>query len=67
MRANSKKEKYEKILERKMTTSLENLCQGFPKEFVLYLEATKGLRFEDRPDYPYLRGESFLSFLSPYI
>jgi serine/threonine protein kinase len=56
LRANTKKAKYEMILERKMVTSLESLCEGFPREFVLYLEAARGLRFEDRPDYSYLKG-----------
>ena len=56
MRANTKKKKYEMILERKMTTSLEVLCKDVPKEFAMYLESVRGLPFEERPDYGYLKG-----------
>jgi len=50
-----KKEKYEKIMEKKMSTPIETLCKHFPSEFVTYLGYCRGLRFEDRPDYAYLR------------
>jgi serine/threonine protein kinase len=53
--AQGKKEKYEKIMESKINTSVENLCRGFPVEFNNYLNYCKNLRFEDRPDYSYLR------------
>merc|ERR1712194_645405 len=55
LKANSKKEKYEKIMEKKMSTPIEVLCKHFPAEFVTYLNYTRSLRFEDRPDYAYLR------------
>lgn len=38
-----------------MTTSPEVLCKGFPNEFVMYLNYCRGLRFEEAPDYAYLR------------
>lgn len=53
--ANTKQEKYHKIMEKKMSTSAESLCQGFPPEFFAYLTYCHSLRFEDRPDYNYLR------------
>jgi len=53
--ANNKKEKYDRIMERKVNTSVEVLCRGFPVEFQTYLNYCKGLGFEDRPDYGYLR------------
>ena len=53
--ANTKKERYEKIMERKISTPLETLCRGFPSEFVMYLNYSRALRFEDRPDYVYLK------------
>ncbi len=31
------------------------LCKSFPCEFVNYLNYCRSLRFEDRPDYAYLR------------
>jgi casein kinase 1 len=55
LRASNKKEKYQKIMERKMATLPETLCRGFPNEFVTYLNYCKSLRFEDRPDHPFLR------------
>ena len=33
MKAKSKREKYEKIMEKKMTTKIDDLCLGFPNEF----------------------------------
>ena len=38
-----------------MGTLPETLCRGFPAEFVTYLNYCKSLRFEDRPDHPFLR------------
>jgi len=55
LKSNSKKEKYEKIMEKKMSTPIEVLCKHFPSEFVTYLNYCRSLRFEDRPDYAYLR------------
>merc|ERR1712088_461783 len=55
MGANSKHEKYEKIMEKKMSTPIEVLCKHFPSEFYTYLNYCRSLRFEDRPDYAYLR------------
>jgi hypothetical protein len=31
------------------------LCKGFPQEFVLYFQYVRALRFEEKPDYAYLR------------
>jgi len=55
LKANAKKEKYEKIMEKKMSTPVEVLCNNFAGEFVTYLNYCRSLRFEDRPDYAYLR------------
>ena len=38
-----------------MTTPTEVLCRGFPNEFAIYLNYTRSLRFDDKPDYSYLR------------
>ena len=51
----TKKQKYERIAEKKMSTSVEFLCKGFPEEFAMYLNYCRGLRFEEAPDYMYLR------------
>mmetsp|Transcript_9218 Transcript_9218/g.8101 ORF Transcript_9218/g.8101 Transcript_9218/m.8101 type:complete len:111 (+) Transcript_9218:796-1128(+) len=55
MKANNKKEKYEKIMEKKLGTPIEILCKGFPNEFVTYLSYCRNLKFEDKPDYSYLK------------
>jgi len=55
MRANNKKEKYQKIMEKKMGTPIEILCKGFPNEFATFLSYCRNLKFEDKPDYNYLR------------
>jgi casein kinase 1 len=55
LKAANKKQKYEKISEKKMSTPVELLCKGFPSEFASYLNYTRSLRFDDKPDYAYLR------------
>ncbi|EGR26929.1 hypothetical protein IMG5_204310 [Ichthyophthirius multifiliis] len=54
-KTNNKKDKYEKIMEKKLQTPVEVLCKGFPQEFGTYLSYTKNLRFDEKPDYEYLR------------
>ncbi|CAD7967032.1 unnamed protein product [Amoebophrya sp. A120] len=54
--AKTKDEKYRKIKEKKIETSIDLLCSGFPEEFATYLQYVRSLRFQDRPDYAYLRG-----------
>lgn len=56
LKANNKKDKYERIMEKKLATPLDTLCKGFPQEFVTYLTYCRNLRFEDKPDYAYLKG-----------
>ena len=55
LKANTKKQKYERILEKKISTSTEALCKAFPAEFRSYFEHVRSLRFDDRPDYDYLK------------
>ncbi|KAH8759516.1 casein kinase I isoform delta [Diaporthe sp. PMI_573] len=55
LRAASNKEKNELIKEKKTTLLVEELCVGLPEEFATYLNYTRSLGFEDRPDYAYLR------------
>ena len=42
-------------MDRKMSTSTEQLCKGYATEFRSYFEYCRSLRFEDRPDYAYLK------------
>ncbi|CAN4103780.1 unnamed protein product [Withania somnifera] len=55
LKAGNKKQKYEKISERKVSTSFEALCRGYPTEFASYFHYCRSLRFEDKPDYAYLK------------
>ena len=55
LKANTKHDKYHKIMEKKMSTPVEALCKGFPIEFGTYLNYCRALRFEDKPDYNFLR------------
>ena len=55
IKAATEKQKYEKISEKKMSTPVDILCQGFPHEFAMYLNYCRALRFEEAPDYMYLR------------
>ncbi len=55
LRAQTKKQKYDRISEKKMATPVEVLCRGYPSEFAHYLNYVRSLRFEDKPDYQYLR------------
>ena len=53
--AHNRDEKYKRIMEKKISTSVDELCKGFPEEFLIYINYCKALKFEDRPDYAYLR------------
>ncbi|KAK4432871.1 Casein kinase-like protein 2 [Sesamum alatum] len=55
LKAGTKKQKYEKISEKKVSTSIEALCRGYPTEFASYFHYCRSLRFEDKPDYAYLK------------
>jgi len=55
LRAATKQQKYERISEKKMATPIEVLCKGAPCEFATYLNYCRSLRFEEKPDYSYLR------------
>ncbi|KAL8419004.1 hypothetical protein RB594_002279 [Gaeumannomyces avenae] len=55
LKAATNKQKYEKIGEKKQTTIIKDLCEGFPVQFEKYLTYVRNLGFEDTPDYDYLR------------
>ncbi|KAH9286421.1 Casein kinase I isoform alpha [Echinococcus granulosus] len=55
LKANNKRQKYERIRDKKIATPPEILCKGFPSEFSTYLNYCRNLRFEETPDYSYLR------------
>ena len=51
----SKGEKYKKIREIKTSTIPEEICSGLPKEFCQYIKYCRNLKFEQEPNYNYLR------------
>ncbi|XP_052171743.1 casein kinase 1-like protein 6 isoform X2 [Diospyros lotus] len=55
LKAGTKKQKYDKISEKKILTPIEVLCKSFPSEFISYFHYCRSLRFEDKPDYSYLK------------
>ncbi|CAI0448932.1 unnamed protein product [Linum tenue] len=55
LKAGNKKQKYDKISEKKMLTPIEVLCKSYPSEFTSYFHYCRSLRFEDKPDYAYLK------------
>lgn len=55
LKAKTKLEKYNRICEKKTSTGIKKLCEGFPPEFSIYLNYTRSLGFEEKPDYQYLR------------
>lgn len=54
LQAANKKEKYEKILQKKAGTPIEKLCQDLPPEFASYLEYCRKMKFNERPDYAFI-------------
>lgn len=55
-------EKYEKIYKVKANISNEELCKDLPNEMCKYMEYVKSLKYEEEPDYEYLR-QLFFSIL----
>ena len=56
LKVSKKEDRYQKIYDMKMRTTSEELCKGFPRQFMEYIEYTKNMEFEQEPDYDYLRG-----------
>jgi casein kinase 1 delta/casein kinase I family protein HRR25 len=57
LKAASNKERDERIKEGKESLSGEALCDGvLPGQFATYIDYTRSLGFDDKPDYLYLRG-----------
>ena len=56
LKISKKEDRYQKIYDMKLKTTSEELCKGFPVQFMEYIEYTKNMEFEQEPDYDYLRG-----------
>ncbi|KAM7151295.1 casein kinase I isoform 2-T3 [Macrochelys suwanniensis] len=55
LKADTLKERYQKIGDTKRNTPVEVLCENFPEEMATYLRYVRRLDFFERPDYDYLR------------
>ncbi|CAH8869083.1 unnamed protein product [Trichobilharzia szidati] len=72
LRAGNKPQKYERIYEKKVSTSIDVLCRGYPPEFLVYLNHCRTLRFDETPNYGFLRSNfrnlfRSLSFIWDYV
>ena len=55
IKGTSQKECYQKLYLMKKYMPIEKLCNGLPKEMIEYLKIAKNLRFEQEPNYNYLK------------
>uniref|UniRef100_A0A2N9FGP0 non-specific serine/threonine protein kinase n=1 Tax=Fagus sylvatica TaxID=28930 RepID=A0A2N9FGP0_FAGSY len=55
LKAATKKQKYDKICEKKLSTRIEVLCKSHPVEFASYFHYCHSLTFDQRPDYGFLK------------
>lgn len=55
LKAATNKQKYEKIGDKKQSSQIKDLCEGFPEEFGIYLQYARKLSFEETPDYDFCR------------
>lgn len=53
--ANTKEEKHRLIIEKKAKTSSAKLCEGVPFEFEQYLNYVRNLKFDEEPNYSFLK------------
>ncbi|KAG5444316.1 Casein kinase I isoform alpha [Clonorchis sinensis] len=72
LKAATKAQKYERIYEKKVSVPTDVLCRGYPAEFSIYLNHCRSLRFEETPNYGFLRSNfrnlfRTLSFVWDYV
>ncbi|KAL3318314.1 Casein kinase I isoform epsilon [Cichlidogyrus casuarinus] len=63
LKAGTKRQKYERISEKKMSTTINELCQGLSIEFSNYVVMCRSIRFDDAPDYNLMK-HSFRQLMS---
>ena len=54
-KAQTKQERYKKILQIKYNSTVNFLCDKLPVEFIDFVNYIKDLAFDDKPDYQYLK------------
>lgn len=50
-----RKQKYDRICESKLSTPVTQLCKNLPMEFMLYINYCRHLRYDETPDYSFVR------------
>jgi hypothetical protein len=55
LEAETKAQKYELMMEVKKNIDIDELCDQVPREFADCMDHVRALKFEDKPDYSYLR------------
>ena len=55
LKAKNASKKYMLILNKKQSVSIAQLCQGCPSQFAEFLAYSRSLKFDAKPDIPYLR------------
>ena len=55
LEAETKAQRYKLMMEMKIDVGVDKLCGQEPREFAIYMDHVRALRFEDKPDYSYLR------------
>ena len=55
LQGKTKNDKYDRIKDKKVATTIESLTRGIPEEFNIYLNYCRNLKFDERPDYNYMR------------
>ena len=62
IKAQTKHEKQQMIMEKKMGMTSELLCNGLPHEFQNYLQMVMDLGFEEKPNYDFYRQQFSILF-----
>ncbi|XP_037940927.1 casein kinase I-like [Teleopsis dalmanni] len=57
-------QQFEKIAEIKMSTHVEELCYELPDDFIVYMLYCRSLKFENDPDYDFLKNLFNRTFIS---
>ena len=55
MKAKDTKTKYKLIMDKKISTPAQILCKGYPQELSTFINYARNMKFEDKPDYAYLK------------
>ncbi|KAG2389735.1 Casein kinase 1-like protein [Vigna angularis] len=55
LQAATKRQKYDQICKKKLSTPIEVLCKSYPVEFASYFHYCRSLTFDQRPDYGLLK------------